>query len=360
MKRLLAAAVIAVLLAAGGLWYFTRDDAVRTVTADFAQADGVFPGNRVTVLGVEVGTVTATEPRGGTVRVTMAVPGDLRLPAEVGAWVITPSVISEKYVELDPPYRGGPAAEGDLAIPLERTRAPLAFDELMRSLNTLLTALGPPAPGQPSPLGQLVGQGARALDGNGARFRDAVGKIARASEVVAGHGDDITAALSSLDTLVRTLAANKSTVDSVTGAVTEAARLFGEQRGQLAGSLTQLAETLRQVNGLVEAHGAPLAEDLGRLAALSSTVGAHQRQLAEILDVAPLAFDNFGRAITPDGRLRIRLNISTNLSQIPAARDLCARFPIPLCSGAGLVNPIPFPPAAIDGLGIGSVLGGGR
>ncbi|WP_236808923.1 MCE family protein [Amycolatopsis albispora] len=352
MKRGIAVVVAALLLAAAGLWYF-RDRPSLTLVAEFAQADGVYPGNKVTVLGVETGTVVATEPRGGTVRVTMSLPAGTKIPPDAHAWVVTPAVISEKYVELDPPFRGGEPAGDGTVIPVERTHAPLAWDDLVRSLDTLLVAAGDGS------LGQAVHNGANALDGNGAKLRDAVHDISQASELLAGHSGDLTGLLGSLDRLVAVLGEHKSTVDSLSGSVSQAAELFGAQRGTISASVTQLAEALRQVSGLIEQHGQPLTGDLARLSELSTTILAHQGQLTEILDTAPLAFDNFGRAVTPDGRLRIRLNISTNLSQLPGAYELCRQYPIPLCSGAGIVNPIPFPPGAVDGLGLNSVLGGG-
>jgi phospholipid/cholesterol/gamma-HCH transport system substrate-binding protein len=357
--RITAAVVVAVLLVAGGLWYF-RDKPTLTVSADFAQSDGIFPGNEVEILGVPVGTVTAIEPRGGTVRITMSLPADTRLPSDVHAWVITPSVISEKYVELDPPYRNGNLAGDGLVIPVERTHSPLAFDELVRSLDMLVIAFGPDGLNQNGSLGQVLHQGADALDGNGAKVRDAVHSIAQASGLLSGKTGDISTLLDTLDRLVHVITDNKSTVDSVSTEVTQAAQLFGQQRGAISDTLTQLSGALGQVSDIVARQGKPLNDDLTKLTSLSTTIVAHQQQLAEILDTTPLAFDNFGRAITPDDRLRIRLNISTNLSQIPVARQLCAKFPIPLCDGAGIANPIQFPPDVSSLLGLNSVLGGGH
>lgn len=357
--RIAAVVVVGALLVTGGLWYF-RDKPTLTVSADFAHADGIFPGNKVSILGVPVGTVTRTEPRGGTVRVTMKLPSDARLPSSVQAWVITPAVISEKYVELDPPYRTGDLAADGTVIPVERTHAPLAWDDLVRSLDTLLTAFGPDGAGAGGSLGKLLNQGANALEGNGAKFRDAVHGIAQASGVLAGKTGDLTTLLSTLDKLVKVITDNKSTVDSVSTGVAQAADLFAGQRGAISTTVSQLSDVLHQVADLVTRQGKPLTDDLAKLSGISASILAHQHQLAEVLDTAPLAFDNFGRAITPDGRLRIRLDISTNLSQLPAAKALCEKFPIPLCSGAGIVNPIPFPPDVSGALGLNSVLGGGH
>ncbi|KAA9151160.1 MCE family protein [Amycolatopsis acidicola] len=353
--RIVVVIVVAGLLVAGGLWYF-RPKPTLAFSADFTQADGVYPGNKVTILGVPVGTVTAVEPRGATVRVSMALPADTKIPDNAQAWIAAPSVISEKNVELTPAYRGGGLLAGGAVIPAERTHSPLSWDSLMSSVDTLLTALGSDG----GATGKVLHAGATLLDGNGAKVRDALRNISQASGVLTSNGDDTTKLLSSLQQLVQLITDNKSTVDSVTTSVTQAAQLFAGQRDQIADTIDRLSGLLTQVSDLVDRHGAPLTADLQQLSQLSSTILAHQQALTEVLDTAPLAFGNFDRAVTPDHRLRIRLDLSTNLSQVPLTQDLCARFPIPLCNGPGIVNPVPIPPDVTQALGIDSVLGGGK
>ncbi|WP_158886910.1 MCE family protein [Amycolatopsis anabasis] len=341
--RIGAAAVVAVLLVAGGLWYF-RDKPTLTVSADFAHADGIFPGNSVNILGVPVGTVKSIEPRGGTVRITMSLPADTRIPATARAWVLTPAVVSEKYVELSPAYESGDALGEGAVIPVERTHSPIKWDDLVRSLDSLLTALGPERLNSGGGLGQALSVGANLIDGNGQPFRDAVRGVAQASELLAGKSDDVTGLLDKLNQLVQLLVDNKSTVDSLTGSVSQATQLFDQQRGAITNTIGQLSGVLGDLSELIQRHGKPLTEDLTKLSQLSGSILSRQQALTELLDTAPLGFENWTRAISPDDRIRIRLNISTNFAQFPAGKALCDRLPIPFCTGAGITNPIPFPP----------------
>src|SRR5690606_41919601 len=48
----------------------------------------------------DLGTVTDIEPQGTSVRVTMTVPDEVTLPEDVSAYVMSPAIISERYVEL--------------------------------------------------------------------------------------------------------------------------------------------------------------------------------------------------------------------------------------------------------------------
>ncbi|PRX45415.1 phospholipid/cholesterol/gamma-HCH transport system substrate-binding protein [Prauserella shujinwangii] len=357
--RLIAAACVFALAAAAVWQVLLRPEPVLRVSADFATADGIFAGSRVAVLGVPVGTVESVRPRGGSVRVTMTLPGGTAVPADAGAYIMSPAVISDRFVELAPAHTGGPALADGAVIPVERTHAPVTWDELAASLDDLLVALGPRGANEGGGLGALVSEAADSLGGNGQRIRDAVGDVARATDVLAGSADDIGAVLDAVDQLTGILADHRSTVDSIAGTVTQAAGDFAAQRDAVARSVEQLSRALGTLGRLLREHGDRLTTDVSRLASLSTTLVAHQRDLAETLDTLPLALQNFGRAVTDDGRLRIRLDISTNLSQFPATARLCARLPLPLCDGAGIVNPIPFPPEIPDALGLDAALDGG-
>ena len=64
LQRLLPLAVIAVLVVAGGIWFFGSDDGSKTVTAYFPRTVSVYEGSDVRVLGVPVGKVETVTPEG--------------------------------------------------------------------------------------------------------------------------------------------------------------------------------------------------------------------------------------------------------------------------------------------------------
>ena len=61
---------------------------------------------------------------------------------------------------------------------------------------------------------------------------------------------------------------------------------------------------------------------------------------------------NLADSIGPDGRARIRLDVSSNITHFARGRELCARQPLPLCTGAGLTNPLMFPVEQDDPIGV--------
>lgn len=86
-------AVVAV-LAATGVWMITSGGG-RPVTAYFTNAAALFEDNDVRVLGVPVGKIDRITPEGDRVRVDMTITDDdVRLPADVRAAVISPSLVT--------------------------------------------------------------------------------------------------------------------------------------------------------------------------------------------------------------------------------------------------------------------------
>ncbi|MDI2030321.1 MCE family protein [Saccharopolyspora sp. TS4A08] len=339
---IVAAVTLLAVLAATGWYTVLRPQQTLVVSADFAFADGIFPGNRVAILGVPVGTVRTVQPQGSAVRVTMDLPPGTEVPADAHAYIVSPAVISDRYVELGPAHTGGPTLDDGATIPLSRTHSPIKWDELTASLDTLLKALGPQG-AAPGGVGELMRLGADSLDGQGPAIREAIRTVSQATEVLADGSGDVEAVLANVDRLLQLLVERKSTIDSLATRTSDLTADFNAQSDDISAALTRLSSSLTQVDGLIRDHGDRLTGDVAQLTRLSQTLADHQQQLAETLDVLPLGLDNLQRTIAPDERMRLRLNVSTNLRQFDTTAALCETLPLPLCDGPGIVNPIPIP-----------------
>ncbi|MER6125580.1 MlaD family protein [Streptomyces sp. NPDC001795] len=114
-----------------------------TVTADFADSGGVFPGAEVTYRGVPVGRVGALRLNGSGVSVALEIKdGAPRIPADTLAVVADRSAVGEQYVDLQPRHSGGPYLMEGSPIPRDRTRVPLPVTDLVLSLDRLVNSVG--------------------------------------------------------------------------------------------------------------------------------------------------------------------------------------------------------------------------
>lgn len=103
-STILRAGVIVVVLAlvAGTAAVFWPGGSVKHVTAYFNRTVGLYAGNDVRVLGAPVGEVRSVEPEGAKVRVEMTYDADREAPANARALVVSPTLVSDRHVQLAP------------------------------------------------------------------------------------------------------------------------------------------------------------------------------------------------------------------------------------------------------------------
>ncbi len=353
--RIIVALILVTALVWGGWYLLVRKPDVRTVYAEFAFVNGLFEGSKVTVLGVPIGRVDTLVPRGDRVHVTMTVDAAVDLPAEVSAYVLNPSVISERHLELGPAYTGGPRLADGATVPMGRTHSPIGFDQLLGSLGTLTDILGP-GDGSAANLGDLMAQTAQAWDGRGPEFSRALDQLAGASGIVGARADDIEGLITGLSQLMSAFHAKQVSLDGLIGSMGELSTQWASTDQDIATPIADLKIVFDQINGFVMAHGDQVGAVAANLEELGRVLAANQAGFAEFMDLAPLMMQNLSSTIGPDKRGRIRLNVSTTLTQFAKLKPLCDRFPMPICIGAGLTNPIAFPISASDPLGIVSAV----
>ena len=331
MRRVLAVLVAGALLLAGAC--VPGSSSTMTVTAWFDDVAGLFVGNDVAVRGVPVGSVTAIEPRGDLVEVTLVVESDLPVPATAGAVIANRSVATDRYVELTPPSGDGePLADGDV-IPVERTRAPVEFDDLLASLETLSTGLAGERPA--GALRRLLEVGADVAEGNGSLANETVRRLSEALAGLAGNREELVGTVEGLDGLTAALADNDDAVRAFIVSVSDAADLLADERADLGASIRALSDALEALARFVRRHRDDLGSSLRGLTEVTDSLLEHQDSLVEVVEVLPLTMRNIGDAIGTEGpyedRLDIRLPATYLLPENAIVREVCDALPIRLC-----------------------------
>jgi phospholipid/cholesterol/gamma-HCH transport system substrate-binding protein len=286
------ASVLAVLIAAG-VWVAGTHTGGRKVTAYFTNASALFPDNQVMVLGVPIGSIDAITPEGTQVRVDMTItdPG-VRLPADAKAAVVSPSLVTGRYVQLLPPYRGGPELADGAVIPLSRTAVPLGVDDLTRTATQLAQALGPNGANRDGAVSDALTVGARNLDGNGQAVNDTIRNLGDLSSTLSGSSKDLFGTVTELETFTSALAKNDDQVREFNGRLADVSGFLAAQRGQLGDALAQLATALGDVASFVKDNRAAVKHDVDGLTDVTATLVDQQKALTDVLDVAPAAASN--------------------------------------------------------------------
>jgi virulence factor Mce-like protein len=353
------AAVLAVLLATG-IATVAAGTGGRHVTAYFSNASALFPDNQVEILGVPVGRIDTITPEGTQVRVDMTITDqDVRLPAGVNAVVISPSLVTGRYVQLTPPYAGGPELADGATIPLARTAVPLGVDDLARAATQLSQALGPNGANKTGALNDLLDVGAQNLDGNGQALNTTITKLGELSGTLAGSSDDLFGTVTQLEKFTSVLAQNDGQVREFNGRFADVTGFLASQRTELGSALSQLGPALADVSRFVKDNRSALKSNVDGLTQVTATLVDQQKALAEVLDVAPAALNNLvntynGSSGTLDTRSDINeltspplLAVCTLLTRATARADIPSSVRT-LCASAGplLSGAVPLPTAA--------------
>jgi len=371
-RRLLAATLVLALLVAGYL--VTRGgDTVRAV-AHFSRTVGLYPGSDVRVLGVRIGQVTAVIPEGTTVRVEFEYDARYKVPADARAALITPNVVSDRYVQLLPVYQGGPVLRSGSDIPLDRTAVPVELDQVYRSLNDLNVALGPEGANKDGALTRLLRVGAANLDGQGAKINTALTNFSQAVQTLADGRTDLFGTVANLQTFTTALATSDQQVRQFNTDLASVADQLNAERDELAAALRNLAVALGEVQTFVAENRDSLKANVDGLTQVTSALVRQKQSLEEFLTVAPTTLSNLQLAYNPSsGTLDTRNNFEQTsnpqnyLCSIIRATELPQAQKDQACAdvnkavellGKARAGQLPgVPPATVD-KSLGGILGG--
>ena len=303
-RRSLLAAVVMVLvaLAAGSsaVAQLAGGGSSYTITVQFVHAPGLYSQNSVTVLGVPSGDVRSVTPHADHVDVVLSLPDTVRLPQDVHAVLMAPNPVSDRTVELFPPYTGGATLRHGATVPLARTAVPLELDDVYQSVDDLSRALGPQGANQHGELSAALHALARLADGNGQDAHDAIEAIAAALPGLTAHPDDLTNFIDGVDQLTSTLASRNATINSLYTNLSGATAELADERQEIATAVTNLQQGLQAVASFIKEHQDAITASVHSLTTVMQAIMAEQQELIRTFDVAPLGFQNFNRAIDPN------------------------------------------------------------
>src|SRR6187401_2311734 len=175
-------ALVLVLALIGGIvgWQLYKKLTNNTVVAYFPQTLALYPGDKVQIMGVKVGSIDAIDPAGDKMKVTFNYDNKFKVPANATASILNPSLVASRTIQLSPPYTGGPVLEENAVIPIDRTQIPVEYDELRDSINRILTDLGP-TPEQPKgPFGDIIESAADGFAGKGEQLNKTLNGLSEA------------------------------------------------------------------------------------------------------------------------------------------------------------------------------------
>jgi phospholipid/cholesterol/gamma-HCH transport system substrate-binding protein len=337
LVKVVAVAVVALLVVAA-VMAFKPGSEQKILTASFPRTVSIYEGSEVRVLGVPVGTITTVEPAGTTVEVTMEYDSEVKVPADVKAAVVAPSVVGDRYIQLTPVYEKGAVLENGAKLGTDRTAVPLELDDIYQSLNDIAVALGPDGANSDGALTRLLQSTAKNFGGQGEQFNETIRNLSRFTSTLDNNKDALFDTANEIERFVGALEENDQTVRDFNDSLAAASSVLEGEREELAAALRNLGVATEQVSSFVKENEQALSENITGLVKFTDILVKQRDALDETLRAAPTALSNLYHTYNPEtGTLDTRSNFGNNIEEIE-------RDPVEaLCS---LVGPLE------DGVGI--------
>lgn len=353
---IVCAAVLVVALVFGGRFVYQRVTTNR-ITGYFASTTGLYVGDSVRVLGVPVGRIDAIRPGRDATEVAMSVRSSVKIPADTRAVVVAPTLVSARFVQLAPVYRGGPTLRDGAEIPLRRTAVPVEWDDILTQLKKLSTAIGPTTGEPGGPLGRALDTAAANLDGNGSSIRDALRQLSQTVGLLSDGRSDLFATVRNLQAFVSALAESNTQIVQFGGRLASVSKVLATSSDELGTAFDELDVALGEVQRFVTDNRATLSESIARLGDATKIIVDKRPQLEQVLHIAPTALANFYQIYQPaQGSLSGVVSLSNFRSPVSflcgaveamqsndskRSADLCAQYLTPVLSTLAMNYP-PF------------------
>lgn len=292
--RIIVAIVLAAVLVGGVVTLVRAAGVGRTyVTGYFANSTGLYGGDDVVILGVRVGKVDKIEPLPEGVRISFWYDDKYKVPADVKAVILSPSLVTPRSIQLTPAYTGGSVLPDHAVIPQQRTAVPVEYDDFRQQLERLTQTLQPTQPGGTSTLGAFINTAADNLRGQGPDIRETIIKLSQAISALGDHSNDLFGTMKNLSTLVSALHDSSDLLGQLNQNLAATTGLLAEDPNQVGNAVHDLDGVADDVRNFVADNREALGTTSDKLASVSGALNESLDDIKQILHVAPTAFQNF-------------------------------------------------------------------
>lgn len=336
--RVVVALLVATLLS-GCFGPFAAEPGLR-FEAVFARTNNLFEGSDVRILGVPKGKVVELRPEGSDVSAVIEMNPGVELPADVVAEIKPVSMLGERFIQLDPPYTGGPLLQDGDVIGKDRTIVAVDIDEVLAGFERFLEGM------DEETLAELVDVLTETLEGQGEGLNQLLGQGAETVRVLRRSSDDLNGAVAELADLNTTVATRDEELGALFDDLSAVMRTIADESPQIIEGMQHLRRLTAELRPLTDRHSDALVEDLEILATSVSTVERNLERVGEVLRGSNQLFDGAGRAFDYENA---RLKLDNEAENIPAIvgdrlvvrlAGVCIRLGIDECSDSEFFEPL--------------------
>ena len=269
------------------------------IVAYFDNSNGLYRGDEVRILGVQVGRIDRIDAEPRRVKVSFSVDAKYKVPADAKAVIVSPQLVTSRAIQLTPAYTGGPEMADGTVIPQDRTAVPLEWDDLREQLEKLTAALQPTEPGGVSTLGAFVNTAADNLRGEGANIRDTILKLSKALSALGDHSDDIFSTVKNLSVVVAALEDSSGLLSELNQNLASVSGLLTNTPGAVGEAIKELSAVVGDTTRFIAENREAMGVTTDKVASISTAVNDSLGDVEQSLHMFPNTLQNFVNIYQP-------------------------------------------------------------
>jgi phospholipid/cholesterol/gamma-HCH transport system substrate-binding protein len=243
-----------------------------TVVAYFPEANALYAGDEVRIMGIKVGAIDTIEPAGDKMKVVFHYANKYKVPANASAVILNPTLVAARNIQLEPPYKGGPVLAHNTVIPIERTQVPVEWDTLRNDINNIISKLGPTAEQPRGPFGDVIESFADGLAGKGKQFNTTLNNLSTALTALNKGRGDFFAVVRSLALFVNALHKNDQQFAALNNDLARFTDSFTGSDRELAQAIAEFDDLLATARPFFSKNREVLVHDVKNLADVTTTL----------------------------------------------------------------------------------------
>lgn len=292
-----------------------------TVSADFEASGGVFTNQEVTYRGVLIGQVGSLQLNEDGVEIELLIDPEWegKIPADVEATVQSKSAVGEQFVNLTPVSGDGPALQAGDLIARERTSLPVDFQELLTSLDSVLSDV------EPEVTRRVIQNLAAGLGGRGEDIGTILQSLGTLSDAFADVAPEQRSLLRNAPVAAARFLETKENFAAALAAADDVFAGIGDEPEELRALFAQNDRFARAGIDLLARHGQNLGEGIRALADFNEFQLRNRADVVQSLRYTPQFLQAIEDASvpwrSPDGRefYRIRVGIVQPNPEVPSS-----------------------------------------
>ncbi|NDK89827.1 MCE family protein [Gordonia desulfuricans] len=274
----LVGAVVIVALVLGVTALAEADLGKKTYTADFAQAGGIRPGDKVRVAGIDVGKVAATELQGNHVHMTMKVDRDVDVTSNGSAEIKLSTLLGQRYVDVSLGNSPDPAP-GDV---ISETRVPYDLQKTIEKGTPILEGI------DDAELSQSVRALNRQLAGAPAVTKPTLDALTRMSDIITSRRDQINQLVIDTRTVTSIVNDSQTQLAVIVGQGAQLTQKIVARESLVTKLLDGIAALTEQAKALAAENGNQFAPIMANLNTISQGLEKNRANLRKLLEILPV------------------------------------------------------------------------